>query len=675
MQGFKMFKTIQAFVIIFVVFTINSYSMDHEGKETDPLLQGIAARVDVEAGIPSAERNEEGGPSIRNRGVAKEDLTTDLSSERAVIYDPRDLRRTRLNRLLDAILRPPSSPPTLGEDHPELESAIIIYNPNYDNERERWSNAGIFLSEFDNRAFERPVSKKTRVIQLGAGLIGVCASWGWGPLVMYLSQSVLSQHLPLYVANTIIFSAIGTSTIAYLMQMLERGEVIGDALFDRNGFARGTSEKGPHITKLKTEIDTRTTCCRKPLYIPVPIQFMCRGIALGHAVIQTAPLALLFWYAEGYFPIYRGVFIGPLSTMIFEKSYREALESLEFLGHQHFTNHYRMLREKKDILTSRLKDMRTLIHASRSDSLVDYLYTEFQKALKEAKAVNAQERVSAASLFFLKRVDNPNLVTLKALVEEGNRNLQLQESEGTRSAVELDTFQEAVQGLADIPFVQTSYLIQDITQLPGITSMRRFLEYLSVRIPGAAEVGRFLIPLWTVSKIFETFGVTGVNINIYGLEVDPIFCTGIGVSLVEMLVRAASEWYLQNETFLGLRNIGSRSVPFWPLRWMTNVLSLFPAIYSAVPGPAIIFMLLPDAPVYLKVLLSASLFPSDMTSFYRFFKERYGNFITGLTTTQVRTTAQRRAVLDQEIARLMREIHRFDKDTTELLYNLTQKGI
>ncbi len=284
-------------------------------------------------------------------------------------------------------------------------------------------------------------------------------------------------------------------------------------------------------------------------------------------------------------------------------------------------------------------------------------------------------------------MENDAFNTLRDMIEEASRHLDerahvtsLRNDEGEEAASrgsyrELEEMGEVVQTMRTIPIAAAMHLIEDISQLPGVTTMRRVFEYLAVRIPGIAETSRFLFPLWAIPKLFEDFGITNVSVNVLGAEMDPIFIGAISVSFAQLLIRAASEWYLQNDVALQFRQFGSTHTDYWPLRMISNTLSVLASGEATLYGPAIIFSLLANSPIYERVILSAAFFPAEMASFYRFFSMKYGNFIRSITTNLVRTTAQRRAVLNAEADKLLELIPKFDEDTTNEFYKLIQRGL
>lgn len=636
-----------------------------------------------------------------------------LLPENPIISAPDDPIRKGINQRVEKLLTPFEGKAVI--QRPPMMSGVVTYNPfHIQSESDTsWTHPPTFLNTFDDKLLRRPISNKTRFLQLVFTGFGAAAPFGMAPLTMYLSESIFTE-IPVAgsAAYAIIFTVIGSSILPCAWQMWERGGIIGNTLFDHNGLVRSKNDKKPHTEKLHTTVDTGLACCcsadiypnfvrklfPKFLLIPIPLQTLSRIVAIANASLRTLPYALLFWDAESYFPVYRDFFLGPLAAMIFEKTYQETLESLEYLFHRYLENAIPMLGQKKLILTSRLKDMRILVNARKSDQLVIFLYKELMLALSSVS--DAKQRTSAISLFFLRRVPNPTMEEIKRQLSEAKEQLDgsyiiapensLVDIESLEPSsltdVRMTSIGEAVQNASSVPLLETFNLVEDIGQLPGITAMRRILEYCSVRIPGMADMGRLFVTLWAIPKICDYMGLSIPPFTYGSLEIDPIFTGAAVIGLSDIVIRAAGEWFIQNETFLGLRSLGSRSNDFWPVRWLTKVVSFIPSTFFSLPGPAIIFTLLTDTPTYLKVIISAALFPSDMISFYRFFNKKYGNIITSLASKQrlslhnlklnlVRTTAQKRAFLNDSIDRLLHEIGRLDQDTAEQLYNYTQGGL
>ncbi len=628
-------------------FTHTSYSMEIDGQDT---VSDLRQRSTL--GVTNA-------PII----------------EHGVIRDTTNPSKTRIQKLLFHILHPAHGFSPLGAVA-EMESGVVVYryNPPPPNQRGVvWDDQPLFLKSLDTIAFKRPVSWKTRVIQALFLVPGSMASWGWGPLG---SDLVLIRDVPIpfWARTTLVFVFIASTEIPIVQQMVQRAGIIGNSLFDRHNFLPTKSDKRPHRTKLKVTLDPRIRLCKKNIMLPLSVQLLCRTVAGINAVTQTIPFSLLFWMAEEEFPAYGATFIGPLSLMLLEKNYEESLASLQFLAYQNFTNQYRMLRVKKDILRKRLEQMYTLLNSKNSASLVNTLYDEFERALAQSETQGPNEHVSAVSLLFLKQQGSSTFEEIDRLLAEASTTVENRES-SSQADEEMALLSEAVQTAHTVPIAALHQLIEDLSQMPGITSARSLLEYLPNWFSGVAQVSRFLLPLWYLPKILDYLNVPQPTYPVCGVDFDPVFWSAVGISMTQMVVRAASEYYYQKITFLGARSFGSRSMAFWPVAWVTNLISAYPALYSALAGPRIIFDYLKDSSPVVRVLLSAALFPSEMASFFRFYKTKYGDATTNLITQYICSTEQKRAFLNQKIEWLAREIEMFDNETTDSLYNLTQGGI
>ncbi|MBX9621968.1 MAG: hypothetical protein K2X28_08130 [Alphaproteobacteria bacterium] len=620
--------------------------------------------------IGEGSSSEDDGPIVsRRRRSSSRQQDPNFSRDIPILnIDPNKPERRQINRLLENLRANPKNVALVREDI-VYETALVIYdpskaeNPSLDDEEDPssmqltpWTDTAYFLSELDEKFFNHLISKK-RIALIVLGLIeGGLAPWGISPLVMYLGENVLN-FIPVggVASDVLVYGIISITTLPCMMQIGELMNDIGNAIFDKNGFDTGKEgDKGPHIQKTDVvEIETSNQrCCH---YIRIPTKLLSRIFSGVSALFRALPMGLLWWDAETPFPEYRNTFLGPLLIFYLVKTYNESMDFYEVFSHQQATEPLPMVKEKKQILRERLKTLERCVNAEASDKLVEKLYTLIQEELRKknlAEDGDSKEHISAFSALLVKLSHAP---VFEGIQEGLNEHL-----------VQHASLQPIVEEIGNLQVSGMAKLITDIDKKKGKTGARNLFENLSTFDHGAATPGRFFITSWAITTVLMFMGV------------DPALALflSFGAAAFDVVSRATGEWYVQKETFLGLRDICSRKMAFWPARWTTNTLSFVSAAFFSIPGPAIIFKVMSDCPLYVRSVVALATLPSELSSFYKFFHDRYDRLISTVTTTvYVRTTSQKREWLNNLIGQAKKFIHKADQSTIEQIYNLTQEGL
>lgn len=681
------------FLSFFTLIHLNNFCVamdDSDSEEEQPTAttyllgergsQAPSSSADTNAGPPersyflqvvrdsSSDGEGESSLSRRRRG-SDHQQDPNFSRDIPILnINPENLQRRQITRLLENLRANPENGALLREDI-SYETALVVYDPSrienlpLDDEEDpslrppdRWTDTAYFLNELDKKFFNRPISKK-RMGLIGLGLIeGGLAPWGISPLVMYLGENVL-KFIPVggVASDGLVYTIIAITTLPCMMQIGEFMNDIGNAIFDKNGFDTGKEgDKGPHIQKTDVvEIETTNQrCCH---YIRIPTTLLSRIFSGTSALFRALPMGLLFWDAETPFPEYRNTFLGPLLLFYLVKTYNESMDFYDVFSHQQATEPLPMVKEKKQILRERLKTLQRCVNAEASDRLVEKLYTLIQEELRKKnfpEEGDSKEHISAFSALFVKLS-------------------QTRVFEGIQEGLDDHVFQHAslrpiVEEIGSLQVPGMQKLIRDIDNKRGKTGARTLLENLSTFDHGAATPGRFFITGWAITTVLMYMGV------------DPALALylSFGAAVIDVVSRAIGEWYVQKETFLGLRDTCSRKMAFWPARWTTNTLSFVSAAFFSIPGPAIIFKVMSDCPLYVRSAVALATLPSEFSSFYKFFHDRFDRLISTVTTkVYVRTTSQKREWLNSRIEQGKKFIHRADQSTIEQIYNLTQEGL
>lgn len=632
-----------------------------------PLLEDQESTV---VRIDESSSSEEDGPTVsRRRRSSSRQQDPNFSRDIPILnINPNNLERRQINRLIE-LLR--TNPQNVALCHEEItyETALVVYNrsradnpPVADEEDPSlmqltpWTDTAYFLDKLDKKFFNHPISKKRIALILLGAIEGGLAPWGISPLVMYLGENVLN-FIPVggVASGVLVYGIISITTLPCMMQIGEFMNDIGITIFDKNGFDTGKEgDKGPHIQKTDVvEIETSNQrCCH---YIRIPTTLLSRIFSGISALFRALPMGLLFWDAETPFLEYRNTFLGPLLVFYLVKTYEESMEFSNVFSHQQATEPLPMVKEKKQILRERLKTLERCVNAEGSDTLVEKLYTLIQEEMSKKNLPedgDSKEHLSAFSALFVKLSQASTFQFIQEGLEE-----HVHTHESLRPIVdEIGSLQ--VPGMAK--------LITDIDKKRGKTGARNLFENLSTFVHGAATPGRFFITSWAVTTVLMYMGV------------DPALALylSFGAAVFDVVSRATGEWYVQKETFLGLRDVCSRKMAFWPARWTTNTLSLVSAAFFSIPGPAIIFKVMSDCPLYVRSAVALATLPSELSSFYKFFHDRFDGLISTVTTTvYVRTTSQKREWLNSHFKQAKEFIHRADQGTIEQIYNLTQGGL
>ncbi|MBY0271930.1 MAG: hypothetical protein K2X02_00730 [Alphaproteobacteria bacterium] len=615
---------------------------------------------------PSSD--EEGGSSLPRRRGSSRQQDPNFSRDIPILnIDSENPQRRQITRLFELLKANPGNVALLREDI-SYETALVIYNlskaenPRLDDEEDlslitpaRWTDTAYFLNELDKKFFNRSISTKTIVLTVLGAIEGGLAPWGISPLVMYLGENVLN-FIPVggVASDGLVYTIIAITTLPCMMQIGEFMNDIGNAIFDKNGFDTSSEDKGPHIQKTDVvEIETTNQrCCH---YIRIPTTLLSRIFSGTSALFRALPMGLLFWDAETPFPEYRNTFLGPLLLFYLVKTYNESMDFYDVFSHQQATEPLPMVKEKKQILRERLKTLQRCVNAEASDRLVEKLYTLIQEELRKKnfpEEGDSKEHISAFSALFVKLSQTR---VFEGIQEELDEHVSQHAS-----------LRPVVDEIGSLQVPGMAKLIRDIDNKRGKTGARTLLENLSTFDHGAATAGRFFITSWAITTVLMYMGV------------DPALALylSFGAAVIDVVSRAIGEWYVQKETFLGLRDTCSRKMAFWPARWTTNTLSFVSAAFFSIPGPAIIFKVMSDCPLYVRSAVALATLPSEFSSFYKFFHDRFDRLINTVTTTAyVRTTSQKREWLNSHIEQAKKFIHRADQSTIEQIYNLTQEGL
>lgn len=594
--------------------------------------------------------------------------------------------RKALDRLLDEVLNHDENSYLLAQEKTAFRSAVLIYTLPKETDTTVWDDHSLFLEDLDERLFLNSPSKKTIALQIVGALEGPLGAIGAATLVPYLAENLLT-FLPVGGSASLglFISVCICAGIPAARQLYERVGKIAGWFFDDPVLTPSKNDKKPHILKLEKE------CWKCSFSIPK----WGTLFSLFNATVRCLPIGFLFWDGWSDFTTARNVFIGPLSFLYFEKAFSESQEVVSAIANKRATGEIHMMGQKKCILAERVRETMSRLNANQSDKLVNKFYELVQQRLAQLKKnkrnsdskkkktdvssllfdeeeVDAPEEIiSIASLFFLRR-------NTSALYEEAEESVKkvthrhIQKKKEDREFVE---FSEAASTLVQSSPQKMVNLIGDIDNISQKTNARSFLENLAVYFQGASATGRFIVIQWATSAILVYWGA----------DLMPAFWSGIGVGTTDWVCRAVSEWMVQEETFLSVRHFFSRNTDFWPFRWITTAASTFTSFFFSLPPIAIIFKVLGDTvPTYIKVLLAIATAPSEFSSFFKFFTEKYGNIITGTVTLGMPSTKpssgwfetkRKRAWLNMKAKQILKHIAELDQETTQQWYYLTQEGL
>jgi len=651
-----------------------------------------------------------------------------------LILNPNHQLRRTLNKLInDARQNVKKSDDS---DFIGYESAIVIYNPSLRHEKSSeiaWDEDKVlYLDEFDKVFFTLLRSKKTLLLMAIGTIEGGMAPGGMAPLVLYLSSNLLG-FLPVgesAALGTIVVVSV-LSGIPCMRQIYERAEIIGNTLFDHNGFAPSKeTDPKPHIQKLTYEkvLNIKKTF---PLKSNPMISFSlltpARFFSFISATLDAAPAVLLFLEAEKNFPQYAYRYVAPMAAFYILKTYEESMDFFSRFAHAQKTNKEPIVRDRKAILKKNLREMGKYLNGPNSNELVNEVYKfiedGFANKIFRNDIENAKERILTFSVLLVRcnrglfynrlkkqiRADDTSIASLLNSASEEEKNTSIapslnaslnaqeltplinssispqQEEKKENLAVELqkkltemnsvfeglktkyENLREALDSMLTAPLQEMANLIDDISRRPETTQAQAFLEGLSVYNQGAATVGRILITQWAVQAVLTSFGVSE----------DLAFYSGLGTSLMHLTFKSIGQLYRQKDTFLSLQNFGSKAIDCWPLRWVGNTFSATCSAFYSLPSVAIISKVLgSNVPFYIKVTIAIATGPSDFASYFGFFKEKYNRIITGLMTSlPIKYTFQKRALLNYYIEEGEKVIDQLDANSTQELYSATQRGL
>lgn len=228
--------------------------------------------------------------------------------------------------------------------------------------------------------------------------------------------------------------------------------------------------------------------------------------------------------------------------------------------------------------------------------------------------------------------------------------------------------EEAGQKLAGLKVEEFSALITMIDRIVPQSLSKKFLENLSILFHGAATEGRLLITYWAVNEILT---------QLFNVNEDVAFYTGIGFGSVDVLGRWFQEWFLQQDTFSSILGIGTRTTDYWPLRWARTVLSSVGTTFTNLSTVGILFNFT-NQPLYRKILVTILTCPSECAAFFHFFQENWGGIIrdvAALFKPCILTVEQKKACLNDYIDQAIKFIFESDRLTTEEIVANSQGGL
>lgn len=621
------------------------------------------------------------------------------------------------------------STPLLGRNKTEMKSGVFIFDETEKIPDSLHTNTTQFCIDFDEKHFNRTTSIETRTLQALFALLGLMVPWGWVPLGISMAGPALG-YLPTgsVAANIFVFSLISIASVAFGNQMANLGKTIGHKVFDDHGFSATKEDKLPHVKPVNYKVQFKLPFSQTIRFFKVPVNPAIVVLSAIYAGFKTVPRSLLFWMAERHFPVYRGFFIGPLVLSMFEESYNDAYLSWK----SNFSQSPPSIAMRKEILRERLKDMKKLVNSSKSDTLIDALYDEYQTAktdnfpsngtgfisfllrysrifklihrcfkspAERAKAPQSKERVFIASMFFVRKMLNPGIEMQQEEIAQAHSTLQ---STTVNIPNELRVILEAgVDPAIHTGLTGWSRYFEDIESMEKRTNARRFIEGNSNYISGVAAIGSFLLILWVADHVFPKYG-NQILFSYQGYDLNYRTTIAGVIALFQAAIDPFSEWYSRNSAFLSFRGLFSTHEDFWPIRKCMIALTSFLAGFGTLAYLAILITL-PEAPIYIKALPALGLMANQFLLLYAFFHTQYSDVLTKIVTTgtkkapTMRSTfwkrslrlplkavralqlSRKRAELNYEIDRLIStllpEHDELDDLTIEQLYNLTQGGL
>jgi hypothetical protein len=658
------------FTCLIFSLIISSYPASHGMVGNPDDMEGSENTQKRQAESPSKEKSKSDGSDegkYQEVYLGTAPSKSALGEGRQVYFNKNEkhVLRKRLNNALMRVKEARENTHLLAPDDPPFETALLVFRlPPANEEHSRWDDSILFLTDLDRRFFNQPQSKKTWALKIVLGGAGAMAPAGIAPLVFYLGENLLSFIPASGLASNIIFAGINIVAAPPCGRLLwERGEIIGNALFDKNGIPPAKDDQIAHIYKGLSP---------KKGYI----------FATFNGTFRALPMGFLFWIAESYFPEYRAIFLGPLALVYFDMAYRSSQDYFERLNFTLKNEENYMVSTKKRILRDQLKKVRKLINGQKSDALVITLYNLIQGQLKkledssgvdasengsaevnqprmEPREAHLDEHISAISVFFLKHLTSKPFEEIEHAMQEHADELE-------RSPASSKELAEVVRAAGLMRTQQMANTLKTIDEAKPSTKARSFFENFSIYSQGAGGPGRFTITAWALSQFLE----------ICGLSEAVSWWSGLGGAAVPVILRTISEWYHQEEAALSARGVLSRRNDYWGARWATNIASVGAALFINCAPWGIVDMALGEAtPAYVKFMICIAMSPSEFSDLFYTFREKWGNIIRGIATTFSKTTSQKRAYLNQKIDELDRLILRLDSKSTLDFYSLLQDAL
>lgn len=566
------------------------------------------------------------------------------------------------------------APPKNEEKKMEYKDVLSLQKG--DNvEMRYWDNQSLFLSEFDRNRFLKKRSKKTIFLQILGALEGTVGAAAMVPLALDLMSNI----------DWIPFGGVGGALIAFIpmslcapatsRQMYERMGKIGDFLFDHSELTSSKSDQKPHIQSLTLDKETKGCGKSKKCKYSYSARLNVRGSLFSciSGLCEALPYTLLLWKIERLHPIARGILIGPLALLYFEKAFNEGQRFTNGLAHQYLTELNHMVSQKKKTLINGVKEMLVRLNAKESDKRVLHLYKKIQEHIKKLRedsileekrkaknnedkeeiveiGITEQERFSIISMFFLKRDKIESFKEATTQLKEKTKTINDEELREVVNTIDVSNPQKM------------SNLLGDISYIPSQSYFQMFLENGGTFFHLGATISRTIVLEWALKHALSYVGISSPYVS-------------WGSASIATVIKAINDWQMQRRAFANLKDFWPR-MDFRPARFLGNLVSVVGgAFFSLVPG-AVIYQALGDTtPSWLKALLTIAAVPSEFNAFNEFFREKYQNTITGIGTLKPCTIGQKRAWLNEEGRKILEIIPKLDQSTTEELNQMINETL
>lgn len=205
-------------------------------------------------------------------------------------------------------------------------------------------------------------------------------------------------------------------------------------------------------------------------------------------------------------------------------------------------------------------------------------------------------------------------------------------------------------------------IIQEIEPQRGCkVCIKSLPDKLGVITQSTAILPRIIVLVFALELVFEAMGFSSTG----------SFYTALTLAIVDTIARTAEEWTEHEKFIKKAWHTLVKNQPFSLAKKAGSLLALVGALFLTLPSIAIVSEEMQNMNSWIKYLVIGLGCPTDFSLFFNFLARKNNDFITAISTTFcIKTTAQKRAWLDDLINRAKNSLETWDRKTVTSLFKI-----